>query len=187
MMFPNDCFCICDFETTGVDTEKDYPIEIGCLFTDSNFNVIEEYEAIISCPAVTTYLTNNHSTYDGWGNKFGPAYDIHNISVEEYTLNQKNINVILEDIHNIIEKINTTNKFDRFILLSDNIQFEWAFMKKLYKCSDNYVGQWPFHYCGWDSNLLLDVTKIGDPIAVHRALPDCKLIHSSIVEAIATV
>lgn len=42
-----------------------------------------------------------------------------------------------------------------------------------------------FHYCGWDTSLLLEAAGVGDPYPVpHRALADAGLLHAAIVKAL---
>jgi DNA polymerase III epsilon subunit family exonuclease len=40
--------CFLDFETTGIDVFKDYPIEIGAVLVDDNLNIIKKFQSFIN-------------------------------------------------------------------------------------------------------------------------------------------
>ena len=70
------------------------------------------------------------------------------------------------------------------VLVSDNVQFEWAFTRRLVELAKQ---PWPFHYCGWDTSLLLEASGVGDPKPAHRALADAGLLHRAIVRALERI
>lgn len=41
-----------DMEMTGLDVEKEVPIEVACIVTDWNFNPITQYHAVIKQPQI---------------------------------------------------------------------------------------------------------------------------------------
>jgi len=173
MIDPRTTFCICDFETTGVDTVKDYPIEVGCVFTDSNFVVKGVYQHLILWDALA-------SQAGGWRPEHSKAAAIHGIKVEDIQLRGRKDADIAPSIFKLVEEYSNPTK--SMVLLSDNIQFEWAFMKRIMAAM-----QWPFHYCGWDSSLLLEMSGVGDPVPVHRALPDACLLQQALVRALERI
>jgi len=169
-------FCICDFETTGVDTDKDYPIEIGCIFTDRTFSTLGIYQDLISWPDL---MVSGDSIDPDWNEHDQQAANIHKISYETYINGAVPLSTVVGNVKDIVDKI--LNKFyKRVILISDNIQFEYRFMSILFKEANI---EWPFHYCGWDSSLLLELTNIGDPVPDHRALRDCALLQRQLIRA----
>lgn len=177
----NKYFVICDFETTGINTDTDYSIEIGIILTDEKFNVLETYNKLIKDQDMIgkNNITNNEYC---WNQKYIPAYNVHKIELKEIIENGIPPEMIRSDIMDMIHKYKHNTK-DKFILLSDNIQFEFNFMSKLFKES---IHGFPFHYCGWDSSLLLEVvTDVGDPKNVpHRALPDAFRLYKNLIRAL---
>lgn len=169
-------FFICDFETTGINADVDYPIELGGIFTNSEFIIQDTVDSLIHYPEMfKRYL----ETGKDWDEEFQPAYKVHKISVKEWLENSKNIDVICQEI---IEKCNKIKKGKRnVILISDNIQFEFNFMKRLFRDTKKIF---PFHYCGWDTSLFLELTGIGDPKNVkHRAFDDAAGLYQHIIRA----
>ncbi len=73
-MKKSDLLCICDFETTGI-TRQDYPIEVACLWTDYDFNHIDEIESLIRWPAFSGLET--------WLKPWNDAVTFHGIGFDE--------------------------------------------------------------------------------------------------------
>jgi len=187
-MGKNIIFCLCDFETTGVDANIDYPIEIGCMFLDKNFNILTTYESLIK------WITLNDLTE--WPTRCKEAYNIHNIDIK--CLHYKDTRDPCFFV-NVASKINSICKEFKCkpIILSDCGNFEFNFMKKLFNLTNNYYNfyfsdsenfvnvEFPFHYCAWDTNLLLKVTGVGDPKnRPHRAMKDVGLIYKALILAL---
>ena len=170
-------FCICDFETTGIDTETDYPIEVGCIYTDCLFSTIGMYQDFIGWPALEANIENNT-----WPDFAQRAFQVHGIKAENYMKENKNFKVVAKEIYDTNAALLENHK--KVILLSDNAQFETAFMKRLFKEAGL---DWNFHFCTWDSSLLLEATPIGDPVPDHRALRDCALLQRNIIRALQYV
>jgi len=60
--------CFIDFETTGLNLIKDYPIEIGAVLVDSNLDIIKKFQSYIK-------PTNSFEIE-------APSFNIHGISEE---------------------------------------------------------------------------------------------------------
>jgi len=183
MNLPKDvAFFVCDFETTGVDTDKDYPIEVGGVFTDNNFNIIELYSSMVHWQHVVDKLNIKVNT---WPEPWDVGFHYHQITPKQYTHLAKSKNDIFQNLWALRDAIINITGADKVILLSDNIQFEYNFMKRIFNEVSN---DWPFHYCGWDTSLLLEATGVGDPKdPPHRALPDSLQLLDSIREAMNRV
>ena len=158
-------FFVIDYETTGIDYSVSQPIEVGILVCDHEFNIVDSFQCLIKAemPGDQSWLE---------------AYRIHGIKPED-------LEDRLQDweVGNCIYKLAIKYSKDKIkpILVSDNIQFEWHWTDLLIKRSSS---NWPFHYCGWDTSLLLEATGVGDPISKHRALEDAGLLHAAIVKAL---
>lgn len=159
-------FFITDYETTGVDPSRDLPIEIGIIITDSEFNLLETYDTLIK------------TEIDPLDESWLKAYAVHKIEPSQLAFG-KDIKDVNTDLINLTKKYTTTRKP---IMISDNIQFEWAFTQLIMGNPTKY-----FHYCGWDSSLLLEATNVGDPIAAHRALRDAGLLHAALIKAMTII
>lgn len=185
-------YVFCDFETTGLPDFKDnfkevYPIEVGLIFTDENYVIYDKYERLIRWSNLEDKLKQGGGQY--WPEKFNEAYNVHKIEVLYYLLKSVNYKKVSKEI---FEKINIIresckkhlNEKVRFILISDNIQFEFRFMEMLLRdyCIDEDLN-WPFHYCGYDSSEFLIKTGVGDPKPEHRALRDAALLHQHMIRA----
>jgi DNA polymerase III alpha subunit (gram-positive type) len=170
MFKPTDIFCICDFETTGVDCNLDYPIEVGVVFTDSNFILKDTVDELIMWDELHKECSELNSEKLIWPSKYLDGYKYaHKIEAEEWLQNSKSVNYVAEKIYNICEKLRT--KDCRLpIIVSDNAMFEYNFMKKLF---DNSDFDFPFHYTAWGTNLLVESSKTSEYKPIHRAFPDC--------------
>jgi len=168
---------ITDFESTGVDIVNDYPIEVGILVVNAKLQIQEVYSAM---PRWIDCYRQCEKAGD-WLDKWQPAAEVHKISVEEYIQESEDIDLICGHIIQLTDKHKTDSRKPRHILVSDNAQFEFNFMQKLFSASDF---EFPFHYCAWDTSLLLEMTGIGDPRNVaHRALSDCYGLYRNLVMA----
>lgn len=175
-------FFIVDFETTGLDAREHYPIEVGGLFTDSNFTVLDIYKSLIRWPELCNEIKNNEKI---WPLKYARAYDIHKINPTICTRMEKLDGVIVQMFDVVAENLKfLCNQYKRGkrnpIMVSDNAQFEHSFMKKIFESSKI---DFPFHYCTWDTSMLLELSGIRDPIPVHRAFPDASLLHNALMRA----
>jgi len=185
----NDKLCIIDYETTGVDTENDMPIEVAFVITDLSLNVEDEYETCILWPEVELLASHTRlpagspksEVGGGWKDGAAIAHNYHGIDFDEleefgqpagvvaWVMSQM-IKLHMAELNEDAEE-GVTNKI---ILISDNIQFEWAFTKRLLGINPSYT-PWPFHYCGWDTSILELVGGLGfkDPAdPEHRAMGD---------------
>lgn len=158
-------FFILDYETTGIDTDEDLPIEIGIIVADHEFNLLDTYEDLIKWP---DELVAKRDTFI--------PNAIHKIKPSMIADLGLLPGVVGDNVARLAGEHATSRKP---ILLSDNIQFEWAFTKRLLRGLD-----WPFHYCGWDSSLFLELAGVGDPKPVHRALADAGVLHAAILKSI---
>ena len=175
MLFNEKCIlCLCDFETTGLNANNHLPIEIGFYLLDYKFNKLAEYTSLIKWPEYELLenqeIKRSHIL----------AQQVHKIDYKTLMTEGKNPSLVVSDM---ITKFNKFKpKFGKIILTSDNIRFEWEFMKVL-------LGDLPitdvFHYAGWDTSMFLEATKIGDPTTgvKHRALDDVAILYKHIVEA----
>lgn len=175
MLSKDWAFCICDFETTGVDTENDYPIEVGCIYTDCLFSTIGMYQDLIRWDGLIELITAEN----GWPDFAQRAFEIHGIKSDTYIRECKPADKVAKEIFNTNEELLKTHK--KIILLSDNSYFETRFMKRLFETAGL---KWNFHYCTWDSSLLLECSSIGDPVPEHRALRDSSLLQRNIIRAL---
>lgn len=164
-------FFIIDYETTGIEM-GDVAIEVGVVVTDERFRVLETFESLIR-PLTAHVVIAGDPT---WANRSLGAHAVHRINPKE-----------LEDAPSQVEVAEKVRDLARRhghkpVLVSDNIQFEWHHTWALLGPKDR--SEWPFHYCGWDTSLLLEAAGVGDPVPAHRALADAGLLHAAIVEAL---
>jgi len=179
-------YCFIDFETTGVPAEEHYSIQIGMIFTDSKFQVLETFKSFIGWEELIKAVDANDLK---WGDRFQDAEQYHKISAEKYVYEcAKNeysapFSVVSESYRLMrIIREDYGDADSRFILISDNIQFEWQLLRKLYKESS---AEWPFHYCGWDTSMLLCTVGTGDPEnPPHDALLDASGLHLAVVRSL---
>lgn len=168
---PGQKFFVIDYETTGLDYEKSQPIEVGIIVCDHEFNAIETYSSLIE--------PDEPDDPDDWS--WLEAYRVHGIKPEDLESAPPPAEVTV-DISQLASRHNRREM--KPVLVSDNIQFEWHWTARLFR---QQTFAWPFHYCGWDSSLLLEATGVGDPKPAHRALADAGLLHAAIVKALDRV
>lgn len=178
----NTVLLFLDFETTGVDTYSDFPIEIGCIATDITLEkIFFRYEALIKFPRLVDHKQGKEKK---WKEEYSSGFPFHKIDPTFWHFNSKEVGQVMLDIENLLVK--NTGKRGHWILTSDNIQFEYQFMQKIYKdvYPLSWKEAWPFHYCGWDTSLLLEASGVGDPRNTpHRALADTELLLEATQEA----
>ena len=176
-MNKDNVFFITDFESTGVDTDLDYPIEIGIIVCDARFNIMNTYESLIKWPLLYDEVI---SAKKEWPEEYQVAYTYHKIPAKEWVGNSVNFEQVVREIKLLINK---HQKGDRKpVIVSDNAVFETNFMKKMFDADKQ---DWPFHYCSHDTSLLLETTPIGDPRGVtHRALDDAAGLYRYIIRAL---
>jgi len=185
----NTFLVITDFETTGLDPLRDYPIEIGCIFLDPNLDVVSTFESLILPPQPEKLVIATTTTLDKeyiipvWEPAYHSAFNVHGITLEELFKKGISPRECVNRLFEIIDyvKKETGLKNGRFIITSDNAQFEFNFMKRLFALAGEE--KWVFHYAAWDTNILLDYffTDIGDPAPKHRALADCWRLYKQLI------
>lgn len=166
-------YAICDFETTGLDVEVDYPIEVGLILTAPDLSAV----AIVDELILWDEAMNRASLQD-------IPYRVHGITPQEILDKGERYTDVAATIELAVNSTKRKHKLDRIILFSDNAQFEDKFMRKLL-CAG--AVPWPFHYCTWDSSAFLVAAGVGDPIPEHRAFRDAALLHKALIEANAIV
>lgn len=172
-MGPTKKFFFCDFETTGVDYDKDYPIEIGGLFLDSNFKPFYMIDEIISWRD----LTIQEEMVDGdkfnvWKPEYEFASTIHHISADEYERKGMPAYEVCQELigfAEIMTDIPLKKDESDIIIISDCPNFEYRFLQLLFK-KCNYP--FPFHYCAWSTSLLDHIKGRKYRVSPHRAYPD---------------
>jgi hypothetical protein len=177
-----------DFETTGVPAEDHYPIQIGAIFTDHLFHVVDTYKSLVAWEDLQEEINKLGGV---WPDRFQQAEQFHGIRAIDYVndcdCTPGEIVLQLEHKMNNILNANIVKDPARFILVSDNIQFEWQLMRKIYQRLYKHLGknEWPFHYCGWDTSLLLCTVGVGDPANMgHDALMDASEMHLQVVRSL---
>lgn len=166
---PYQRFFVMDYETTGLDENKDEPIEVGIVICAGDFSLIDTYESLIAPKQKT------------WTERELGAFKVHGI----YPSNVETAPSI-ETVGAAVAELalsHTVGK-QRPVIVSDNAQFEHAWTERLMKAAQV---KWPFHYCTWDTSLFLEAAGIGDPKPAHRALRDAGLLHAAILRALQAV
>lgn len=172
---PKDCvLALCDFETNGLDPVKNDPIEVGILFCDSDLNVLTTVESLIRC-----------ETFD---ESHFPALRVHGIT-PMLLQNAPLASDVVREIYEGCQLAKEITRAKKVVLCSDNAHFEHGFMQKLFRVAEGDPTdfpdcfRWPFHYCTWDTSLLLEMTGVGDPVPVHRAMANVGRLHTALVKA----
>lgn len=207
----NNVYCFIDFETTGVPAEDHWPIQIGMVFTGPDLQVITEFEMFVPWLEVYQRIKRQWIGSGQWPEEWADAERFHHITVQEYLdgchacANMDNrgqipphkvvVERIAKHIECVANHLSRKQEDLRYILISDNIQFEWQLLRAIYDGGRRYdadselVGwpedHWPFHYCGWDTSVLLEWLGDGDPEnPEHRALSDARGLHKAVVNSL---
>ncbi|MFW6002381.1 MAG: hypothetical protein ACOCQD_03495, partial [archaeon] len=177
-----------DFETTGVfDILSEipvFPIDVGIIITDDDYNIYETYEYMISWKELHKKI-NTFNDRIQWPDEFKDAYQYHKIEANDYLDKSVDVNIVGEDIYALAKKYTFKNAITNPVLISDNIQFEYRLMEETLKpyCRTENL-KWPFHYCGYDTSEFLIRTGIGDPKNVeHNPLRDASTLLTHMVRA----
>lgn len=110
--------CFIDFETSGIDVYRDFPIQIGAYLVDRDLNPIKEFTSYIRLP-------KNKIISEG-------SFKIHNISREDL-LNEPTARKVLKNFFNTLGT--------DFCLAGWNISFDISIMRLLcskYKLMDSF-------------------------------------------------
>lgn len=170
------CFCIANFHTNIGKLQPFYPIEIGCLFTDDQLNVINEMDYLIKWNHL---LKNSKLNEQLWSRSFIN----HNIDRHEYISTSNDPYEICKDICDLIDKTKIRTQTDQCILLSNDIVNTYKSMEELFKLTYgiNFNGI-PFTNA-WDVSMLLIPSGIGNSLNNKRAKENCDLVHGRLITA----
>ncbi len=173
-------FAIVDFETTGLDPFRDYPIEVGIIYTDLNLNILNVYNSLILADA----LKEEVSELEEWPDQYAKAYEVHGITLKELKAKGRRGFEVLVDLCGISEEIYGE---DKPYFVADCLNFDWSFLMRLWRLQGmifDATHNFPFHYCGRDINLLFDLGLIEEVIKPkHRALADAITVYAQLVSA----
>jgi oligoribonuclease (3'-5' exoribonuclease) len=164
MLDKRDIFFVCDFETTGLDPRTDYPIEVGGMFLNSDFEILKEVNTLIYWEPLSQKILKNNKQ---WPEEYKVAYSIHKIEPIEWLRAAKHSSIVAMGITSICNELKKENR--KPVIISDNARFEYDFMFKVFE--SNYI-EFPFHYSAWDVNLLFSLYGIPDGERKHRAYED---------------
>lgn len=170
MFLPTDRhYVFCDFETTGVDPSIDYPIEVGIVVVNHRLEEKFRYAEMIAWQPLLEAIERAGGD---WPELRLEAFKFHKIPASNYVAQARRPELVVGAFMEFMQHHGGLSTPKKPILISDNIWFEVSFMKQLFAASGiNY----PFHYCGWDTSLLLEMTGVGDVpsnLKAHRALQD---------------
>lgn len=159
-------FCFMDFETTGIDTSvymHSLPIEIGCIFTDEKFNILERFATLIAWPEIIAQTK--------WDAHQMNAYNVHKIDLIDIKRFGMNPQLVKNILNQICKSLPVESKF-RPIIISDNPYFEMAMLKFLYL--QDII---PFHYSAWNTMLVLNLANVKRTKKPHQAYKDALLLY----------
>lgn len=164
-------FFFVDFETGGLDPRTAAFYEVGIVITDEWFNVRETFAALILDPDGPLANVSNDEA---------PAYRVHGITEQERNEKGRPLAAVGSELLVLAER-HTSAQGSKPVLVSDCLQFEWQLMARLIAPADIRD---VFHFCGWDTSLLLEASGVDDPQPMaHRALADAGLVHRAVVRA----
>jgi DNA polymerase III epsilon subunit-like protein len=162
-----------DYETTGIDTgckTKDVPIQIGCVFTDKNLNIKEEYQTLIRWSKM--------NLWQSWPDVHKPAFGIHKISLENVKKYGQTPKKVCKDLRLLCKM------FDRKpVIISDAPNFEMFWTKFIFEKDVMRPALFPFHYNAWSVNPLLQFNDISIQEKPHDALEDARILYKAVKKA----
>lgn len=173
----SDYYVITDFETSGLKiTSIDVPIEIGVILTDEEFNILDSVEG---------YINPYESQKTCWTEYELQAHKVHTIPFTTIKAEGLHPIVVVDKIEKMIEDQKRIDKYNsRFIIMSDNGQFEYNAMQKLYEIAGR-SDKFPFHYAAWDVNILINcVQKVMKGRGSHKAIQDAFRTYKTVIRAL---
>lgn len=172
-------FCFIDFETTGIDPENCYPIQIGVIFTDNQLNQISEFDCFIEYWKNALFEKKEGGWV--WQKEFQAAYEVHKIKPETIIKEGLSQNEAVRKLNHKITQLLGKVGEDRAVIVSDNAQFEYRICERLWKT--NMGNHWPFHYSPWSVNFLYEWFNPGKPPEKpHDALEDARIMYKQVKE-----
>ena len=169
-------YAICDFETTGLDVKEHYPIEVGIVFTDEEFNVLDTLDRAIEWKDLIADIKENDME---WPPKYREAYSVHQIPATDYV--HEAASWAQGDVRTKCDRLK--GKYGKVIMISDNAQFEWQFMQKFMNHEALASYAFPFHHSCWDASLILKAAGVQKSKKPHRAFKDACLLHGNLFTA----
>jgi len=109
-----DGLIIIDFETSGVDVNKHYPLSLGMIITDNNLQIENVYYTKIYAP---------QHDYES------EALNINNLKIED----GKKVDTVVAELNSII------GDWRKYRLAGWNICFDFMFLKKMFKMADKKI------------------------------------------------
>lgn len=157
-----ECLALCDFETTGLyDGAK--AIEVAVLYLDADLRIVASVDSLIQ---------NKDFDDRDW-----EALRVHRITPPMLEFAPDRV-AVARRILDATTRAKEITRSKRIVLCSDNAHFETSFMRQV------LGDEWPFHYCTWDTSLLLEPLGIGDPKSPpHRAMADVGLLYDALLRA----
>lgn len=110
-LVPEFQYVFLDFETTGLDVQQDYPIQIGIIQTDHHFRIVDHYRGYLSLPDSVLSLKSNISYLTG--------IDVATIQSQGQSY---------EDVANQIARFFG----DQTVIIGQNIAFDLAFLRRFF-------------------------------------------------------
>ena len=173
----SDYYCFMDFETNGLNiTRGDVPIEIGILLTDDEYNILSSFEA---------YINPFSPSKEKWDDYELAAHKVHMIPFTTIKDEGQSPEFVINEIQKLINQQNGVDKtINRYIIMSDNGQFEYNAMKCLYDIA-GMTSKFPFHHAAWDINILINsVQKVAKGRYSHKAIQDVFKTYKAVIRAL---
>lgn len=164
--------CFMDYETTGIDTgpgTKIVPIQIGCVFTDHNLNIKEEYQALIKWP--------KFNLWKDWPEVEQAAYRVHKIKLMDVKRYGQTPRKVCKDLRFLC---NTLYDNRLPVIISDAPNFEMFWTKFLFDKDTTRPNKLPFHYNAWSVYPLLQFDGISMDEKPHDALEDARIMYKAV-------
>ena len=173
----SDYYVITDFETNGLNiTGTDVPIEIGAILTDDEYNILDTLDS---------YINPFNVDKNKWDEYDMQAHRVHTIPFNTILHEGVEPAIITELIQVMLDKQKVKDKYpSRYIIMSDNGQFEYNAMQKLFALA-NKSDIFPFHYAAWDVNILINsVQKVQKGKGSHKAIQDAFRTYKAVIRAL---
>jgi DNA polymerase III alpha subunit (gram-positive type) len=111
MLDTNYNYCFIDFETTGLSHERDDIIQVGCIITDAELQIISHFSSFIN----PGYDIDKLKTIVSYTTGISPEQIMNGISLQEFVASIKKIFAYSDK---------------PLVFIGQNIQFDIKFLKK---------------------------------------------------------
>jgi oligoribonuclease (3'-5' exoribonuclease) len=176
----NELLAFVDFETTGLDVDKDHPIQVGIIFADADLYPVHELNLLVCSDALGKKIQKaiHEDNPAGWPKAMMPAYEVHGITGGLVYAEGLAPRESVKRVYDAVSAHHSHMAAGLPYFFSDNGHFDYAFMRGMFKAA-GMQDEFPFDYRANDTRTLQNLGRQHPDYyheeKPHDALMDCRI------------